>query len=312
MLDLSVGSGVTTPDELRISVYDDAGALWNDTRVPASGALVPESPAHLGTVLIQPGAAQGALRVHARGLAVSVRVADGVLTIPAGSRGTFPLRLGADMPVDGDDDGVPDPIDDCTAVANPNQGGCPGGAGDDAGDAARDTAADIAPDDGGSNDVGGGGMDAFSCESSGACNRAIGATCADGVQCASSFCVDGVCCANACLGPLPFVQSAQQRRRLPALCAGDESSRRVHRRRDLQRRGCVRCSDGRGRRRTASCARHHGLHGPDSARTAFCCNAACDGTCRTCETGTCVDVKRRQDPPECTGTMTCNATRSAS
>ena len=34
---LSVGAGVTTPDELRISVYDDTGALWNDARVPASG-----------------------------------------------------------------------------------------------------------------------------------------------------------------------------------------------------------------------------------------------------------------------------------
>src|SRR6187399_3616426 len=66
MLDLSVAAGVTTPDELRISVYDDTGALWNDQRVPATGALKPESPSRLGTVLIQPGAAQGALRVHAR------------------------------------------------------------------------------------------------------------------------------------------------------------------------------------------------------------------------------------------------------
>src|SRR4029077_7757309 len=87
MLDLSVGSGVTTPDELRISVYDDGGALWSDTRVPASGALVPESATHLGTVLIQPGAAPGALRVHARGLVASARVAHGVLPIPVGLLG---------------------------------------------------------------------------------------------------------------------------------------------------------------------------------------------------------------------------------
>jgi hypothetical protein len=38
-----------------------------------------------------------------------------------------------------------------------------------------------------------------------------------------------------------------------------------------------------------------------------CCNNACDGQCRTCETGTCVNVTRRPDPPDCYGTMTCNA-----
>jgi hypothetical protein len=37
-----------------------------------------------------------------------------------------------------------------------------------------------------------------------------------------------------------------------------------------------------------------------------CCNNACDGTCRTCATGSCADVTKRQDPPECAGTMTCN------
>src|SRR6478735_248299 len=121
MLDLSVAAGVTTPDELRISVYDDTGALWNDQRVPATGALKPESANHLGTVLIQPGGAQGALRVHARGLAASARVADGMLSIPSGSRGTFALRLDGDVPADGDGDGVPDSIDDCPAVANAEQ-----------------------------------------------------------------------------------------------------------------------------------------------------------------------------------------------
>src|SRR3954470_20796590 len=100
MLDHSAGSGGTAPDELRISVYDDTGALWNDTRVPASGPLVVESPTHLGTVLVQPGAAQGALRVHARALAASARIADGTLTIAAGARGTFAIRLDANVPSD--------------------------------------------------------------------------------------------------------------------------------------------------------------------------------------------------------------------
>jgi len=91
LLDLSVGAGVSTPDELQISVYDDTGTIWNK-RVPESGALTPESATHLGTVLLQPGTTQGAMRVHVRALAASARVADGTLSIPAGSRGTFPFH----------------------------------------------------------------------------------------------------------------------------------------------------------------------------------------------------------------------------
>src|SRR5262245_30435420 len=93
MLEVTAAAGVTTPDELRLSVYDDTGTLWKDSRVPGTGALRPESATRLGTVLIQPGAAQGGLRVHARGFAASARVADGMVTIPDGARGTFALML---------------------------------------------------------------------------------------------------------------------------------------------------------------------------------------------------------------------------
>jgi hypothetical protein len=310
MLDLSVASGVTTPDELRISVYDDTGALWNDTRVPATGALVAETAAHLGTVLVQPGATQGALRVHARGLVATARVADGTLTIPSGARGTFALRLDADVPADGDGDGVPDSIDDCPAAPNPSQGGCPGNnpdaGGDDAvEDAARDTAADSAPDDGGSNDVGG-GMDAFSCDASGACNRANGAPCADSVQCSSSFCVDGVCCANACLGPCRscnqpnndgICQPYPQGTNPAAECTGGMTCN-----------GAGACGAATGGPKalgelcgaTTDCA-------SGFCKDGVCCNNACDTPCHTCETGTCTNVTRKPDPPECYGTMTCSA-----
>ena len=263
MLDLSVGSGVTTPDELRLSVYDDAGALWNDTRVPASGALVPESATHLGTVLIQPGAAPGALRVHARGLVASARVADGVLTIPAGSRGTFALRLDAEVPVDGDDDGVPDPIDDCPATANPNQGGCPGtndGGDGGADDARRRGARAEHPMTAGRTMSAAAAWTPSSCEASGACNRANGAACADSVQCSSSFCVDGVCCANACLGPCrscnqpnndgicqPYAQGTNP----AAECTGGMTCNGA---------GACGPADGRAQSERRAVQRHHGLH----------------------------------------------------
>src|SRR5262245_11495832 len=69
LLDLSVAGGVSAPDELLVSVYDDTGVLWKDKRIPDAGALMPESATHLGTVLIQPGTAQGPLRLHVRGQA---------------------------------------------------------------------------------------------------------------------------------------------------------------------------------------------------------------------------------------------------
>src|SRR5262245_18748171 len=110
LLDLSVADGVSAPDELHVSVYDDTGILWKDRRVPEAGALMPESATHLGTILIQPGAAQGPPRLHVRGLAASARVADGTLTIPAAMRGRFALTLDGAVPPDGDGDDVPDAV----------------------------------------------------------------------------------------------------------------------------------------------------------------------------------------------------------
>ncbi|HEY8926806.1 MAG TPA: hypothetical protein VIU64_20625, partial [Polyangia bacterium] len=114
------------PDELRVWAYDDHGRLWDGVRVPELGALVPRGPGDYGTLLIQPGVIDGALRVHIRGLAAGVRVADGAASVDASLRGkaTVELQLTATPMTDSDDDGVPDAIDDCPGVANPNQGGC--------------------------------------------------------------------------------------------------------------------------------------------------------------------------------------------
>jgi hypothetical protein len=305
LLDLSVGSGVSTPDELQIFVYDDTGTIWNK-RVPESGALKPESATHLGTVLLQPGTTQGGLRVHVHALAASARVADGTLSIPAGSRGTFPLQLSSDVPADGDGDGVPDAIDDCPGVANERQGGCPGtmdGGGNDGGgtDGAGDAsdAGDAAPGDGG-------GMDAFDCDASGACNRATGSTCVDSAQCRSSFCVDGVCCANACLGPCrscnqpnndgvcqPYAQGTNP----AAECTGGTTCNGA---------GACGPAPGGPKANGELCSA-----GTECMSTfcvdGVCCNNSCTGACRTCETGSCANVTRKPDPPECYGTMICNA-----
>jgi hypothetical protein len=317
LLELSVAGDVSAPDELRVSVYGDGGTLWRDARVPGTGALKPETATRLGTVLIQPGTTQGGLRVHVRGFVASARVAEGTLAIPGPTRGRFALRLDAAVPADGDGDGVPDAIDDCLAVANPGQGGCPGNV-DGGGDGNTDDGGttDGGPDDGGSADSGGGdvggnddggGTDAFNCAASGGCNRAIGATCSDGAQCTSSFCVDGVCCMNACIGPC---RSCNQPN-LDGMCQpyGQGSD------------PAGECTGGATCNGAGACGPPAGGPKPNGqlcgagtdctsgfCKDGVCCNNACDGQCRTCETGTCVDVKRRPDPPECYGTVSCNPT----
>lgn len=300
LLELSVAGGVTTPDELQISVYADSGVLWKDQRVPASGPLVPESATQLGTVLIQPGSERGALRIHARGLAASARVADGMLTIPGGARGQFTLQLDGAVPADGDGDGVPDAIDDCPAVDNPSQMGCPGANdGGDAGDGGDGGGAD----DGGD---GGGGTDAFNCDASGACDRAIGSSCTDGAQCHSTFCVDGVCCANACIGPCRSCNQPNNDGTCMPYAQGTDPA--------------LECTSGMTCNGAGACGPSTSGPKPNGqlcssttdctsgfCKDGVCCNMACDGACRTCETGSCVNVTRKPDPPECYGTMTCNA-----
>lgn len=304
MLDLSVPAGATTPDELRVFVYDDTGALWTDRRVPGSGALMPQSPTHLGTVLIQPGATQGALRVHVRGLAGGARVADGMLTVPPPPAGQFALTLEGAVPPDGDGDGVPDAVDDCPAVADPDQHGCPGGNKD-----GGDGGADAPPDDGGGMDVApgdGGASDAFNCDAAGACDRAIGSPCADSVQCHSSFCVDGVCCANACVGPCRSCNQPNNDGMCLPYPQGTDPG--------------VECTSGMTCNGVGSCGPAPGgpkkngelcSSGTECSSTfckdGVCCNNACDTPCKTCATGTCTNVTRMPDAPECYGTMTCSA-----
>ena len=67
LLRVKVKPGAPVPDELRVSVYDDSGALWRDVPVPRARIAFAQELGQLGTILIQPGTTLGALRVHLRG-----------------------------------------------------------------------------------------------------------------------------------------------------------------------------------------------------------------------------------------------------
>ena len=206
ILNVELAPGAQTPDELRVFVYDDTGALWNDVRVPAEGPLVPQSATELGTILIQPGVTVGDLRFDLRGLSSGALVDEGTLKVVAASAagGTFDVTLGAALPADGDGDGVPDPVDDCPTVPDPKQAGCAPDAGvTDAAIGTRDAAVDVRQDasasqvdashpDASRKDAG--RMDA----GHDAPLKAKGAVCSAAGECATGFCKDGVCCNSAC------------------------------------------------------------------------------------------------------------------
>jgi hypothetical protein len=304
LLSLSTAPGATAPDELRISVYDDTGVLWKDARVPAAGALVPESGSRLGTVLVQPGATSGNLRLFVRGLVAGAHTLDGVLVVqPAErARGRFDLTLDPALSVDDDADGVPNSIDDCPSTSDPDQRGC----GSNDGGADGDSDGPGNPDDGGEADGASDGPAVDVC-GDGGCDRPLGVACSVELQCTSGFCVDGVCCASACTGPCRSCNQPNMDGMCLAYQQGTDPNRECTT--GLTCNGVGSC----GPPPAGSKARGELCGAGSECQTGFCvdgvcCATSCTEACRTCATGTCIDVKRKEDAPECVAPMTCSAT----
>jgi hypothetical protein len=259
-----------------------------------------------------------------------IRVLDGLLRIAKQdrARGSFDVILEDAEPADADTDGVPDDIDDCAAIANAAQGGCPGGgedagaspdaapdAGDDAGmvvDAAVDTAIDTQVDAGTGADAGvgadvGTGTDAGpTCAFAGGCNLPRGAGCTNDEQCASSFCVDRVCCADACAGKCRACNQPGN----DGVCIGyaPMTDPEVECASGMTCNGAGACgaASSTGNKTNGEICSAASECGSRFCKDGVCCNSACNKGCESCSTGTCTSVTRNQDAPECVAPMRCN------
>jgi len=201
LLTITGAPGAPAPDAVQVRTFDGGGPLQMFTSFPTPA---PQPDGRLGTVVIYPArGGAGSLRIHAQGLRRGVPVSEGTarVQLAAGRQATATLTLTAVPAADGDGDGVPDEIDNCAAVANVRQedgnadgkgdacsgGGAPGPSITAMSDAASDPAATA--------DAG------CACEAR-AQPAPLGAPCATGADCRSSFCADGVCCeAGDCGGP---------------------------------------------------------------------------------------------------------------
>jgi hypothetical protein len=124
LVHLTCATSLASPTQLRAWVYDDHGVLWDGTSLGSGKLTCPD----LGTVLVKPGSFAGKLRLHIAAFAGSSPILDKALAVTglAGSR-NVDMVLGVPLERDDDEDNVPNVIDDCPSVPNPEQHGCPDG-----------------------------------------------------------------------------------------------------------------------------------------------------------------------------------------
>lgn len=287
LLRITTPSQGPQPDELRVWVYDDRGPLFRNARFPSQGAL-PAASAEgvLGTILLQPGASMGALRIHVRGLRAAVRLADGLLVIPAGTRGagTVTVSLATAVPSDGDLDDVPDAIDDCPTVADPDQAGCPDGS----------TGGDL---DGGSMDRNAPGNDAGEETDAAGDDAEAGSA----IDTAPPMDAPG---GNDAPSPDALGSDAATADGRPADTTATDASANDGAARDST---TTEAGAGDGARLQTGAACGAGTECQSGfCADGMCCLTACDQPCQRCILGVCTLVRNATDVPECPTGMTCN------
>jgi hypothetical protein len=125
LLEIKAAPGLPSVEELQLTVFNETTAAVKARRLPEKGA--PELP---DTVVLYP-AVGGKLRVQVLGLADARVVGEGTTKVTAEERTqvSASVTLHAGRRPDKDGDGVPDAIDNCPGVPNPDQGPCAGDAG---------------------------------------------------------------------------------------------------------------------------------------------------------------------------------------
>jgi hypothetical protein len=297
-----VASPMPPPDELRVWAYDDGGRLWDGVRVPDQGALRMPSAGNYGTLLVQPGAIHGPLRLRVRALASGARVMDGVTSIAEALLGkdTIDLRLSEAVLPDVDGDDVPDIIDDCLAVANPAQGGCASALSPP--DAGADGMADGAAVDEHPGDAA--GSDVSSPDSAASPDSA-------GTDADASPSADATGDAGPAADASPGTDARPGTDASPGTDAGPATDAGPGTDATGTRDGAGdACSDACGTtpptKAIGQACTSAGQCVSGFCADGVCCVSACGATCQSCSTGVCLPVTQAKDTPQCTGTMTCN------
>lgn len=123
-------AGAPAPEFIRLSVYDEHGAVgvggprpWKDFRLPPSGPLVPESPEVLGSIVLYPPGQSHVLRIDARGFIMGAPKSQAVVKLAVVPRRQVEVRLTLETVLlgDTDADGVPDGLDSCPTTPDPDQ-----------------------------------------------------------------------------------------------------------------------------------------------------------------------------------------------
>ncbi len=138
VIDLALAPGTAAPSSLQVSVYDRYHALALQHAYP--------SPKFPGKLILEPPDAAEELRIAVDDAVPATMQAGARLTVKVFASQEITLTLGP--PVDADQDGVPDNVDNCPMVPNPTQA-------DADGDGTGDACAPSPPDGGGSSDLAG-------------------------------------------------------------------------------------------------------------------------------------------------------------
>lgn len=143
LLDVSA-PGLTDISELRLTIYGERGVELEDRRLPAAG--LPELP---GRVVLYPSAT-GELRLLVRARRADTLVGEGAtkVVVEAGKQVQASVVIEPGRLADRDGDGVPDLIDRCPDLPDPEQTEVCGADGGDGGpgDATRDGLSDAVQD----------------------------------------------------------------------------------------------------------------------------------------------------------------------